>query len=93
MNADTNYSINPWMRPEVRLGDNVDPSVYLNPAETILGIVMQVPFPPPAQEIPRFGYPQGEPGIVDVLSAGVQTLMRERDRGIQGTLRPATGGE
>lgn len=93
--ADTNYSPNPWMRPETRLGDDVDPSVWLDPAGTIVGIMAQAPIPEPAGITPRLGYPQGEAGIVDVLGNQSFTLMKDtptrQDSGMQGTLRPSQG--
>lgn len=91
IDADSNYSFNPWMRPEQRLGDDVDPSPVLSPVETIYGIMLQSPMPPPAGITPRLGYPQGEPGVVDVLGVGPNTLMRDtptsQDSGQPGTLR------
>lgn len=93
--ADANYSFNPWMRPEVRLGDDVDPGVWLDPADTIVAIMAQSPIPPPAGYTPRLGYPVGEPGIEEVLNEQSYTLMRDtptrQDSGMQGTLRPASG--
>lgn len=93
MDADTNYSFNPWMNPVVRPGDNVDPSVLLDPAETIYAVANQVPMPAPAGYTPRLGYPTGEPTIMDVLDAQSFVAARDtatsQDTGMQGTLRPA----
>lgn len=85
--ADSNYSFNPWMRPEQRLGDNVDPSPVMSPVETIYSIMLQSPIPAPAGLTPREGYPQGEPGIADVLGVGPTVTLRDSDMGQPGTLR------
>lgn len=94
--ADGNYSFNPWMRPEVRLGDNVDPSPVLDGMAVVAEMVATNPTPPPAGYTPRVGYPTDEPTIEDVLAVGPASgLMRDtptsQDSGMQGTLRPATG--
>jgi hypothetical protein len=90
--ADTRYGYRAWDR---RPGDGVDPSpVALNPAETILAVENQVPFPVPAGVPMRFiGMVRTPPTIEDVLDVGAQPLMQDtptrQDSGMQGTLRPA----
>ena len=93
--ADGNYSFNPWMRPEVRLGDDVDPSPVLDGMAVVAEMVALTPEPPSAGYTPRLGYPTGEPTIEDVLAVGPSAgLMRDtptsQDSGMQGTLRPAS---
>jgi hypothetical protein len=93
--ADSNYSVNPWMAQAPRPGDGVDPTVILNPEETILAVMAQAPVPLPAGYTPRLlGYERDEPGIVDVLGVNSVPLMQDtetrQDSGMQGTLRPAS---
>jgi hypothetical protein len=95
VNADTNYSFNPWMAAAPRQGDNVDPSPALGPVETIQGIMDLNPLPPPAGYTQRLGYENREPTIMDVLTIGPNVLMRDtptrQESGMQGTMRPAAG--
>lgn len=88
--ADSNYSFNPWMRPEVRLGDEVDPSPMLVGDALVEEMVALNPPPPSAGYTPRLtGLPHDEPRIEDVLNVGPQMLMQDRDAGMQSTSRPA----
>ena len=96
--ADSNYSINPWMRPEERLGDTDEtmPPLALGPEEVISGLLSASPVPPAAGYQPRLlGAEQMEPGIVDVLNVGPAVLMRDtptsQDSGQPGTLRNSNG--
>lgn len=91
-NADSNYSINPWMNPEVRLGDNVDPSPVLVGDALVAEVVATSPPPPAAGYTPRLiGRPRAEPTINDVLGVGPVGQMREQDAGQPGTMGPSLG--
>lgn len=83
LDPDANYSFNPWMRPQPRVGD-VNPNVYL----TFDGLMadMVVPSevartirPKVGNELfpPRFGYERRQPTIMDALTISQQTLMRD----------------
>lgn len=90
--ADSNYSINPWMRPEVRPGDNIDPSPYMWPESAVEELLSLSPVPPPAGYTPRLGYPTGELGIRDVLSiAPVGGSAKPGEVGPQGSMRNSIG--
>lgn len=94
--ANGSYGISPWMRPEVRLGDDVDPSPLLDGESMVAQMVALNQPAPPAGYTPRLlGYERPELGILDVLDVGPNTLMQDtptrQDSGMQGTLRPATG--
>ncbi len=90
--ADGNYSINPWNRPQQRLGDDVDPSVFLDPAMLIYEVATTAPMVPPAGRPQIFlGYERPEPGINDVLQIGPASLMANSPDGMQGTLGPSLG--
>lgn len=83
--ADGRYGYRAWDR---RPGDGVDPSVLLDPVETIAEIEMQAPMPPPAGVYPRFtGVERTQLSIADVLQVGPTVLMRDQDAGMPGTLR------
>lgn len=102
MSADGNYSFNPWMRPDPRPGDNIDPSVMLSQdevlaelsipadvARTIRPPVGNNPFPP------RTGYEKRQPELRDVLAVATYTAMRDmptrQDSGMQGSSTPSLG--
>lgn len=92
--ADGNYSINPWMRPEVRVGDDLDPSPGLDPAEIMYEVAALTPIPPPAPLQPRFlGFENAPPTIEDVLTMGPRVLMQDtptkQESGQPGTLTPS----
>lgn len=94
--ADANYSINPWMNPTARVGDNVDPSMALDAMGVIAEIEANNPLPPAAgQPMRLLGMERTQPGIVDVLGVGpVSGLMQDtesrQDSGQPGTVRPAS---
>jgi hypothetical protein len=92
--ADGRYGYRPWDR---RPGDGVDPSVMLTPEQVIHEAGYLTPQPPMARPGPRLtGIERTQPGIVDVLGVGPETLMQDtptrQDSGMQGTARPALGG-
>lgn len=90
---DTTYSFNPWMRPEERLGDTDEtiPPLALNEERLLLELYAASPIPPPAPELPRFGYPVGEMTIDEVLEVGPAPVMRDDWDGFAGSLRNAMG--
>ena len=92
--ADANYSINPWMRPEQRLGDTDQtlPPLALNPEPVIDEILALNPPPLPAGVPRRFlGLDREELTIQEVLQIGPagNPSLRENEAGQAGTLRPA----
>lgn len=95
MQPDANYSINPWMRPEERLGDTDEtmPPLALDAGPLLGELLAESPLPLPAAIPPRFGYPQGEPGIVEVLSvpprAGLRDTPTRQESGQPGTQGPS----
>jgi hypothetical protein len=102
LNADSNYSPNPWMQDipiqakkpayysyEDQTTYEALVSALSMPAEEIRAIrprVGNVPFPP------REGYEKHEPTLMDVLMVGPDTLRQDtptkQDSGMQGTQGP-----
>lgn len=83
--SDGRYGYRAWDR---RPGDDVDPSVMLNPAEVIFAVATTAPQPLPAGYVPRLmGTERTQPGIVDVLGVGPVPLMQDtptrQDSGMQ----------
>lgn len=94
--ADSNYSINPWMRTVARPGDNVDPSPLLDAVGVVEASLEASPLPPPAGYTLRLtGMPRDQLRVEDVLQVGPAPLMQDtptrQDSGMQGTLRPSQG--
>lgn len=62
----------------------------LSVVDVLTEMEMVNPVPAPAPYQPRLlGAESTELGIEDVLRIGADTLMRDQDAGIQGTLRPS----
>ena len=69
------YGYRAWDR---RPGDDVDPTVALDPAAVISEIEVLNPTPLPAGYVPRLmGTERTQPGIVDVLGVGPTPLMQD----------------
>lgn len=86
--ADGRYSYRAW---DKRPGDDVDPSVVLDPAQLIFAVATQAPVPLDADpNAPRLqGIERTQPGIMDVLGVGPVPLMQDtptrQDSGMQPT--------
>jgi hypothetical protein len=89
--SDGRYGYRAW---DVRPGDNVDPSLLLDPAQVVAEIAAQSPPPVPAGYQPRLtGMVRDQPRIEDVLGLAPVggLLIQDKDEGGESTLRPATG--